>query len=77
MFGLGWMEIALLVVVLVLVFGPGRAGNLLGQAFGAIKKVDRAKQQVRDSVNPLNYLKPDEAGKPTPAEKETGNTREP
>ncbi|ORJ62477.1 Sec-independent protein translocase subunit TatA/TatB [Geothermobacter hydrogeniphilus] len=46
MFGLGWMEIGILVLILVLVFGPGRAGAMAGKIFGTVKKVDEAKRSV-------------------------------
>ena len=76
MFGLGWMEISLLVVVLVLVFGPGKAGNLLGKAFGTLRKVDRVKQEVRAAVDPLNYIKPSQEKNSEPAEGKSGNGTE-
>jgi len=46
MFGLGWMEIAILALILVLIFGPGRAGALAGKIFGTVKKVDDAKRSL-------------------------------
>jgi len=58
MFGLGWMEIALLLLVLVLIFGVGPSTQLLGRLFGTYRKVNNAKQQLTGSFNPLTYLKP-------------------
>jgi hypothetical protein len=58
MFGLGWMEISLLLVVLVLIIGVGPSSQLLGKLFGTYRKVNSAKQQLTGSFNPLTYLKP-------------------
>lgn len=58
MFGLGWMEISLLLVVLVLIFGVGPSTRLLGRVFGTYRKVNDAKQQLTGSFNPLSYLNP-------------------
>jgi len=64
MFGLGWMEIALLVAVVVMLFGVGPSGRLLGRLFGTYRKVSGVKDQVRSSLNPLNYLRPDDRDDP-------------
>lgn len=53
MFGLGWMEIGILVLILVLVLGPGRAGAMAGKIFGTVKKVDEAK---RNMLSPSGLL---------------------
>jgi len=58
MFGLGWMEISLLLVVLVLIFGIGPSSQLLGKLFGTYRKVNNARQQLKGSINPLNLLGP-------------------
>lgn len=58
MFGLGWMEISLLLLVLVLIFGAGPSSQLLGKLFGTYRKVNAAKQQLTGSFNPLSYLHP-------------------
>lgn len=60
MFGLGWMEIALLLLVLVMLFGVGPSSRLLGRLFGTWRKVNDVKSQVRGAANPLNYLKLDD-----------------
>ncbi|HKI51303.1 MAG TPA: hypothetical protein VJ995_04465 [Geothermobacteraceae bacterium] len=56
MFGLGWMEISLLLVVLVLIFGIGPSSQLLGKLFGTYRKVNDAKQQLTGSFHPLSLL---------------------
>jgi Sec-independent protein translocase protein TatA len=58
MFGLGWMEISLLLLVLVLCVGIGPSSRMLGRLFGGYRKVNAAKQQLKGSFNPLNYLQP-------------------
>jgi len=58
MFGLGWMEISLLLLVLVLCFGVGPSGRVLGRLFGTYRKVNTARQQLKGSFNPLKYLQP-------------------
>lgn len=47
------MEIGILLVILVLILGPGRAGSLAGRIFGTVRKVDDAK---RGLTNPMNWL---------------------
>jgi len=64
MFGLGWMEISLLLAVLVMLFGVGPSGRILGRLFGTYRKVNDVKQQVRSSFNPLNYLKRNDRNDP-------------
>jgi len=60
MFGLGWMEIALLLLVLVMLIGVGPSSRLIGRLFGTWRKVNDVKSQVRSAANPLNFLKPDD-----------------
>lgn len=47
------MEIGILIVILVLILGPGRAGSLAGRIFGTVRKVDDAK---RGLTNPMTWL---------------------
>ena len=45
MFGLGYMELLLILVVLILVFGGTRVGRTLGKSYRTYQKVDRAKRK--------------------------------
>lgn len=64
------MEISLL-LVLVLIVGAGSSGSeTLGRLFGTYRKVSDARQRLRRSFNPLNYLRPpgkDDSRKPPEA----------
>jgi hypothetical protein len=62
MFGLGWMEISLL-LILVLIFGVGPSSQVLGRLFGTYRKVNEAKRSLKGSFNPLNYLSPKQSSK--------------
>lgn len=53
MFGLGWLEIIILVVLLVLVFGADNVAAIAGRLFGTAQKVNSVK---RDLTNPASWL---------------------
>ena len=64
MFGLGYYEIGLVILLLVVLLGGRRAGWLLGKSFGFYRKVDNTRREVRNSLNPLSHLKSVTRGKP-------------
>ena len=64
MFGLGWLEIGLLVLVLVLLFGVGPSGRILGRLFGTYTRVNDAKRRFTSSFNPLSFLRSDDPKDP-------------
>jgi len=47
MFGLGYTEIALLLVLLVLLFGGRSTGRMLGKAFGLYRDVEDTRSELR------------------------------
>ncbi len=51
MFGFGIWEIALLLLVLVILFGIGPVRDMASRAFGLYRKVDEAKRSLRDPLN--------------------------
>lgn len=64
MFGLGWLEIGLLLLVVVLLFGVGPSGRVLGRLFGTYRRVDETRRRLRDTLNPMSYLRPDRRDPP-------------
>lgn len=56
MFGFGWLEIALLLLVLIVALGPGRAAGLAGKLFGVVKKVDETKRNLMDPTSLLKRV---------------------
>jgi len=56
MFGLGWMEIGLLFLLLVLVFGAGTAGSIAGRLFGTAQKVNSIKSGLFNPADLLSRL---------------------
>lgn len=53
MFGLGYLEIALIVLLLIILFGGHRTGRGLGKTYGAYQKVNNFRQILR---NPLGFF---------------------
>jgi len=51
MFGLGFVEIALLALLIVLIFGAGPARRLAETAFKTYKTVNKTKQDLKDMVS--------------------------
>ena len=51
MFGFGILEIAMVVVLLVLVLGAGPARRLFESLFGAYRKVEQTKQEIRKTFS--------------------------
>jgi Sec-independent protein translocase protein TatA len=51
MFGFGIFEIAMVVGLLVLVLGAGPARRLIETLFGAYRKVEETKQEIRKTFS--------------------------
>jgi Sec-independent protein translocase protein TatA len=51
MFGFGYLEIGLVVLLLALLFGAERTGKILRQVFGTYRQVDETRQQLKSSFN--------------------------
>ncbi|BCR03973.1 hypothetical protein DESUT3_10420 [Desulfuromonas versatilis] len=51
MFGLGMVEIGILVALVVLVFGGAKARELFSTAFKTYQKVNQTKQELRNMVS--------------------------
>lgn len=60
MFGLGWMEIAILLVLLVLIFGADKVVGVAGRLFGTAQKLNDAKRDLTDPGRWLNRLTKDD-----------------
>ncbi len=56
MFGLGYLEIAILVLLLCLVFGADKTGHLIGRFFQTKRRVEDATASVKRSFNPLGLF---------------------
>ena len=56
MFGLGYLEIALIVLLLIVFFGGYRTGRGLGKTYGAYQKVNGFRQILK---NPLSFFSKD------------------
>jgi Sec-independent protein translocase protein TatA len=56
MFGLSWLEIGLVVLVLILVFGGRRVGHMMGRSYDAYRKVDETRRAVRKQFSLSNLL---------------------
>ena len=71
MFGFGWMELLLVLVIILIVFGAGKLPQLgegLGKAIKGFKKsVHEPEPQLEAQANPMQALpaapSPQEAGK--------------
>jgi Sec-independent protein translocase protein TatA len=57
MFGLGYLEIGVLLLVLILLFGGRRTGTCLGKAFGLYRKVEDTKQDMKRQFSPINLIR--------------------
>ena len=56
MFKLSYLEIALILLVVILVFGGRRVGNMLGKTYGTYRKVDETRQDLRRKFSLSNLL---------------------
>ncbi|TYO96106.1 hypothetical protein EDC39_11552 [Geothermobacter ehrlichii] len=56
------MEIALLLLVLILALGPGRAAAMAGKLFGIARKVDETKRNLLDPTSLLRRVATGEKG---------------
>lgn len=45
MFGLGYFEIGLILLVLIVIFGGRRIGRMLGKGYGTYQKVENTRKQ--------------------------------
>lgn len=62
--GLGWMEVALIVGVLLLIFGPSKLpglGKALGESVRGFKNELKGKKDERDVTKSLNEKDSDDA----------------
>lgn len=64
MFGLGWMELFLLVLLLALVFGAGTTGRLLGRIFAVKRKVGETRSRFTNLLNPLSFFRSQDKNDP-------------
>ncbi len=51
MFGLGMVEIGILVALVVLFFGGPKARDIIGRVFKTYQKVNQTKQELRNMVS--------------------------
>lgn len=57
MFGIGWQEILVIFVVLLIIFGPRKLPELARSIGNALRDLARAKEEVRRTIEDelLNY----------------------
>lgn len=65
MFGIHWAYIILLLVVVLIIFGPGRLPELGGAVGKAMREFRKATSEITNEVTSAAQAKPE----PTPAEK--------
>lgn len=58
MFGLGLLEIGLLVGLLILLFGSDRVFGIAGRLFKGYRQVNTVKEKLRRPFNPLDFFNP-------------------
>ena len=56
MFGLGYIEIGIILLLLILLFGGRRTGYFLGRAFGIYKKVDETTSVLKKPFSLSTFL---------------------
>ena len=60
MFGFGYLEIGILVLILVLIFGVRRAGRILRQGFDTYRRVDKTRQDLKRSFSLTSLFRRDD-----------------
>lgn len=56
MFGLSFLEIGVILLLLILLFGGRRVGRALGKTYGTYRKVDETRHQLRRKFSLGNLL---------------------
>jgi len=51
MFGFGYLEIGVLALILVVIFGARRAGRIFRQGFDTYRRVDTARRDLKKSFS--------------------------
>lgn len=63
MFGFGVPELLVILVILLVIFGPGKLPQLGSSLGGAIRNFKKASEEDGKVINPTEEGKKDEAGK--------------
>jgi Sec-independent protein translocase protein TatA len=54
------MEIGILVLILILIFGTRRAGRILRQGFDTYRRLDKTRQDLKKSFSLTNLFRRDD-----------------
>lgn len=57
MFGFGYLEIGILALILILIFGTRRAGRIFRQGFDTYRQIDKTRQDLKKSFNILDVFR--------------------
>ena len=65
MFGIHWAYIVLLLVVVLIIFGPGRLPELGGAVGKAMREFRKATSDITNEITTATQTKPDQPAQPT------------
>ena len=51
MFGFGYLEIGILALILILIFGTRRAGRIFRQGFDTYQQIDKTRRDLKKSFS--------------------------
>ncbi len=76
MFGIHWAYIVLLLVVVLIIFGPGRLPELGGAVGKAMREFRKATSEITNEMTAATQPKPEQPASTTPTSESTTATSE-